>query len=156
MFAVFANHAIAGADLMFTSGPSHAEAVGVRAAFPAFATADAGAGILGTKHQAALNGSHTAAKQHDRLSRDISLKHSGSKRLPRLRSNGERRSVSLLMLTCSRWKRELEASRDRKALNLRVARDVAYLKTFDDRILADIGLNRSEIEAYVHRRLHQD
>ncbi len=64
--------------------------------------------------------------------------------------------MSFLMLTCSRWKRELEASRERKALNLCVARHVAYLKTFDDRILADIGLNRSEIEAYVHRRLHKE
>ena len=64
--------------------------------------------------------------------------------------------MSLLMLACSRWKRKLEASRERKALNLRVARHVAYLKTFDDRILADIGLKRSEIDAYVHRRLHQE
>jgi len=64
--------------------------------------------------------------------------------------------VSLLVLTCSRLKRELEASRERKARNHSVARHVAYLKTFDDRILADIGLNRSEIEAYVHRRLHQE
>jgi uncharacterized protein YjiS (DUF1127 family) len=31
-------------------------------------------------------------------------------------------------------------------------RDIAYLKTFDDRLLSDIGLNRSDVEAYVRRR----
>jgi len=33
-----------------------------------------------------------------------------------------------------------------------VARHIAYLKTFDERILSDMGLNRSEIETYVRGR----
>ena len=61
-----------------------------------------------------------------------------------------------MMLTWSRLKREFEATRERNALDLLMARHIAYLKTFDDRILADIGLNRSEIEAYVRRRLEQE
>jgi len=42
---------------------------------------------------------------------------------------------------------------ERLAREARVLRDVAYLKSFDDRLLLDIGLKRSEIEAYVRRRL---
>jgi uncharacterized protein YjiS (DUF1127 family) len=63
--------------------------------------------------------------------------------------------VSLLMLTCSRLKRAVASTRERKVVSVQVARHIAYLKTFDDRILSDIGLNRSEIEAYVRRRLGQ-
>jgi len=61
--------------------------------------------------------------------------------------------MSLLMVACSRLMHGFAASRDRRALNFRIARHVAYLKSFDDRILADIGVNRSEVEAYVRRRL---
>jgi len=72
------------------------------------------------------------------------------------RRNGEPESVSLLVLTVPWFKREFMVARERKALNVQVARHVAYLKTFDDRILADIGLNRSEIEAYVRSRLEAE
>ena len=33
-----------------------------------------------------------------------------------------------------------------------IGRQVAYLRSFDDHLLADIGLNRSDIEAYVRSR----
>ena len=33
-----------------------------------------------------------------------------------------------------------------------IGQQVAYLRSFDDHLLADIGLNRSDIEAYVRRR----
>src|SRR5215212_6913001 len=33
-----------------------------------------------------------------------------------------------------------------------IGQQVAYLRSFDDHLLADIGLNRSDIEAYVRSR----
>ena len=41
---------------------------------------------------------------------------------------------------------------ERIARERRVARDVRYLNSFDDRMLADIGLSRCEIERVVRRR----
>ena len=35
------------------------------------------------------------------------------------------------------------------ARETQISRQVAYLNSFDDRLLADIGLHRSDIEAYV-------
>jgi uncharacterized protein YjiS (DUF1127 family) len=41
------------------------------------------------------------------------------------------------------------------ARETQIARQVAYLNSFDDRLLADIGLERSDIEAYVRSRFGQ-
>ena len=41
---------------------------------------------------------------------------------------------------------------ERLAHERRIAHDVRYLNSFDDRMLADIGLSRCEIETVVRRR----
>jgi uncharacterized protein YjiS (DUF1127 family) len=47
------------------------------------------------------------------------------------------------------WTRATRSAFVREA---QVGRQVAYLRSFDDHLLADIGLNRSDIEAYVRSR----
>jgi uncharacterized protein YjiS (DUF1127 family) len=44
------------------------------------------------------------------------------------------------------------ATRSAFVRETQVGRQVAYLRSFDDHLLADIGLNRSDIEAYVRSR----
>jgi uncharacterized protein YjiS (DUF1127 family) len=57
-----------------------------------------------------------------------------------------------LTRTCSREHSFFFANTTREKLE---SRQVAYLNSFDDHLLSDIGLNRSEIEAYVRRRSAQ-
>ncbi len=52
-------------------------------------------------------------------------------------------------------KETVAAFHERHTREARVVRNVAYLRSFDDRLLLDIGLNRTDIEAYVRRRLGQ-
>ena len=44
------------------------------------------------------------------------------------------------------------ATKQALAREAQIAWEVAYLYSFDDHLLADIGLNRSDIEAYVRSR----
>jgi len=55
------------------------------------------------------------------------------------------------------WDTVLRARAIRRvfAREAQIARQVAYLYSFDDRLLADIGLNRSDIEAHVRKRSGQ-
>jgi uncharacterized protein YjiS (DUF1127 family) len=63
--------------------------------------------------------------------------------------------MSPLAITRTLLTWDINSIRERHVREARIAYQVAYLHSFDDRLLADIGLNRSDIEAHVRRRLGQ-
>jgi len=52
-------------------------------------------------------------------------------------------------------KRNLASFYQHHAREALVARQVAYLNSFEDRLLSDLGLSRADLEAHVRRRLGQ-
>ncbi|HEY7384681.1 MAG TPA: DUF1127 domain-containing protein [Beijerinckiaceae bacterium] len=67
-------------------------------------------------------------------------------------SPGSRRDGALREGVARMLARAAAALVERLAHERRVAHDVRYLNSFDDRMLADIGLSRCEIETFVRRR----
>ena len=60
-----------------------------------------------------------------------------------------------LVLTRNLLKRNIVFFWEHRAREAQVASQIAYLNSFDDRLLSDIGLSRCEIEAHVRRQLGQ-